>query len=155
MELNDLVKAFEESSAFPPLPLALPARLLVAAAAAEEQTEFTVVLPRRRQEGRSHQGRPCCYRPGPEGSQGPGRRRSEAGQEGIAKADAEALKKQLEDAGQGRNQVIDLCGRAGGFAASPFCFVNQVSELRFSVSRQTLKSPVSGKRKPPFLSALQ
>ena len=45
MELNEMVKAFERSLAFPLPRWLLPPRARVgAAAAAEEQTEFTVML---------------------------------------------------------------------------------------------------------------
>jgi large subunit ribosomal protein L7/L12 len=53
----------------------------------------------RRQEDRGHQGSPRHHRPGPQGSQGPGRRRSEAVKEGVNKADADKIKAQLEAAG--------------------------------------------------------
>ena len=78
MEVMDLVKAMEEKfgvSAAAPVPWLPPARPLPAAAA-EEQTEFDVIAEeRRREEGRSDQGRPRHHGPGPEGSQGPGRSR--------------------------------------------------------------------------------
>ena len=85
LELSELIKEMEEkfgvSAAAAAVAVAAPAAG-GAAAAAEEQTEFTVMLNScRREEGRSHQGGACCHRPGPEGSQGPGRRRAE-GREG-------------------------------------------------------------------------
>jgi large subunit ribosomal protein L7/L12 len=99
MELNDLVKAFEEKFGVSAAAMAV-AGPATAAAAVEEQTEFTVMLL------------------------GPGDKKVEvikvvravtglglkeakdlvdgapkAVKEGVSKADAEALKKQLEDAG--------------------------------------------------------
>ncbi len=99
MELNDLVKAFEEKFGVSAAAVAV-AGPAAGAAAVEEQTEFTVILT------------------------GPGDKKVEVikvvravtglglkeakdlvdgapkpVKEGIAKADAEALKKQLEDAG--------------------------------------------------------
>ena len=53
----------------------------------------------RRQQDPRHQGRPRSHRPGPEGSQGPGRSRPQGRQDGISKEDAEKLKKELEEAG--------------------------------------------------------
>ena len=100
MELNDLVKAFEEKFGVSAAAVAVAGPAGGAAAAVEEQTEFTVVL------------------------MGPGDKKVEVikvvravtglglkeakdlvdgapkpVKEGISKADAEALKKQLEDAG--------------------------------------------------------
>jgi large subunit ribosomal protein L7/L12 len=100
MELNDLVKAFEEKFGVSAAAVAVAGPAGGAAAAVEEQTEFTVMLL------------------------GPGDKKVEVikvvravtglglkeakdlvdgapkpVKEGIAKADAEALKKQLEDAG--------------------------------------------------------
>jgi len=100
MELNDLVKAFEEKFGVSAAAVAVAGPAGGAAAAAEEQTEFTVMLL------------------------GPGDKKVEvikvvravtglglkeakdvvdgapkAVKEGVSKADAEALKKQLEDAG--------------------------------------------------------
>jgi len=100
MELNDLVKAFEEKFGVSAAAVAVAGPAGAAAAAVEEQTEFTVMLL------------------------GPGDKKVEVikvvravtglglkeakdlvdgapkpVKEGIAKADAEALKKQLEDAG--------------------------------------------------------
>jgi large subunit ribosomal protein L7/L12 len=99
MDLNDLVKAFEEKFGVSAAAMAV-AGPAAGAAAAEEQTEFTVILT------------------------GPGDKKVEvikvvravtglglkeakdlvdgapkAVKEGVSKADAEALKKQLEDAG--------------------------------------------------------
>ena len=52
---------------------------------------------RRGQEDQRHQGGARNHRPGPEGSQGPGRRRPKAVKENISKDEAEAIKKKLED----------------------------------------------------------
>ncbi len=55
---------------------------------------------RGRQEGRRHQGGPRNHRSRPEGSEGPGRRRAGApSRKACHKADADAMKKKLEDAG--------------------------------------------------------
>ena len=100
MDLNDLVKAFEEKFGVSAAAMAVAGPAAAGAAAAEEQTEFTVMLL------------------------GPGDKKVEvikvvravtglglkeakdlvdgapkAVKEGVTKADAEALKKQLEDAG--------------------------------------------------------
>ena len=100
MELNDLVKAFEEKFGVSAAAVAVAGPAGGAAAAVEEQTEFTVMLV------------------------GPGDKKVEvikvvravtglglkeakdlvdgapkAVKEGVSKGDAEALKKQLEDAG--------------------------------------------------------
>ena len=100
MELNDLVKAFEEKFGVSAAAMAVAGPAAGAAAAVEEQTEFTVMLL------------------------GPGDKKVEvikvvravtglglkeakdlvdgapkAVKEGVSKGDAEALKKQLEDAG--------------------------------------------------------
>ena len=100
MELNDLVKAFEEKFGVSAAAVAVAGPAGGGAAAVEEQTEFTVMLL------------------------GPGDKKVEvikvvravtglglkeakdlvdgapkAVKEGVSKADAEALKKQLEDAG--------------------------------------------------------
>jgi len=100
MDLNDLVKAFEEKFGVSAAAMAVAGPAAAGAAAAEEQTEFTIMLL------------------------GPGDKKVEvikvvravtglglkeakdlvdgapkAVKEGVTKADAEALKKQLEDAG--------------------------------------------------------
>lgn len=100
MDLNDLVKAFEEKFGVSAAAMAVAGPAAGAAAAVEEQTEFTVMLL------------------------GPGDKKVEVikvvravtglglkeakdlvdgapkpVKEGVSKADAEALKKQLEDAG--------------------------------------------------------
>ena len=102
MELNDLVKAFEEKFGVSAAAMAVagPAAAGGAAAAAEEQTEFTVVLAAigdkkvevikvvRAATGLGLKEAKDLV----DGAPKPVK-------EGIAKADAEALKKQLEDAG--------------------------------------------------------
>ncbi len=102
MDLNDLVKAFEEKFGVSAAAMAVagPAAAGGAAAAAEEQTEFTVVLAAigdkkvevikvvRAATGLGLKEAKDLV----DGAPKPVK-------EGIAKADAEALKKQLEDAG--------------------------------------------------------
>jgi large subunit ribosomal protein L7/L12 len=102
MDLNDLVKAFEEKFGVSAAAMAVagPAAGAGAAAAAEEQTEFTVVLAAigdkkvevikvvRAATGLGLKEAKDLV----DGAPKPVK-------EGIAKADAEALKKQLEDAG--------------------------------------------------------
>ena len=53
----------------------------------------------RRQQDQRHQGRSRSHQPGPEGSQGPGRRRAQAVKEGVSKDEAETIKKKFADAG--------------------------------------------------------
>lgn len=100
MELNDLVKAFEEKFGVSAAAVAVAGPAGGAAAAAEEQTEFTVVLTGagdkkvevikvvRAVTGLGLKEAKDLVDGAPK-----------AVKEGIAKADAEALKKQLEDAG--------------------------------------------------------
>ena len=100
MELNDLVKAFEEKFGVSAAAVAVAGPAGGAAAAAEEQTEFTVVLAAagdkkvevikvvRAVTGLGLKEAKDLV----DGAPKPVK-------EGIAKADAEALKKQLEDAG--------------------------------------------------------
>lgn len=102
MELNDLVKAFEEKFGVSAAAMAVaaPGAGGGAAAAAEEQTEFTVVLAAvgdkkvevikvvRAATGLGLKEAKDLV----DGAPKPVK-------EGVAKADAEALKKQLEDAG--------------------------------------------------------
>ena len=102
MELNDLVKAFEEKFGVSAAAMAVaaPGAGGGAAAAAEEQTEFTVVLAAvgdkkvevikvvRAATGLGMKEAKVLV----DGAPKPVK-------EGVAKADAEALKKQLEDAG--------------------------------------------------------
>ena len=102
MELNDLVKAFEEKFGVSAAAMAVaaPGAGGGAAAAAEEQTEFTVVLAAvgdkkvevikvvRAATGLGLKEAQDLV----DGAPKPVK-------EGVAKADAEALKKQLEDAG--------------------------------------------------------
>jgi large subunit ribosomal protein L7/L12 len=100
MDLNDLVKAFEEKFGVSAAAMAVAGGPAVAAAAVEEQTEFTVVLAAigdkkvevikvvRAATGLGLKEAKDLV----DGAPKPVK-------EGIAKADAEALKKQLEDAG--------------------------------------------------------
>ena len=100
MDLNDLVKAFEEKFGVSAAAMAVAGPAVAAAAAAEEQTEFTVVLAAvgdktvevikdvRAVTGLGLKEAKDLV----DGAPKPVK-------EGIAKADAEALKKQLEDAG--------------------------------------------------------
>ncbi len=100
MELNDLVKAFEEKFGVSAAAVAVAGPAGGAAAAVEEQTEFTVMLTGagdkkvevikvvRAVTGLGLKEAKDLVDGAPK-----------AVKEGIAKADAEALKKQLEDAG--------------------------------------------------------
>ena len=102
MDLNDLVKAFEEKFGVSAASMAVagPAAAGGAAAAAEEQTEFTVVLTAfgdkkvevikvvRAATGLGLKEAKDLVDGAPKPIK-----------EGVPKADAEALKKQLEDAG--------------------------------------------------------
>jgi len=100
MELNDLVKAFEEKFGVSAAAVAVAGPAAGAAAAAEEQTEFTVVLAAagdkkvevikvvRAVTGLGLKEAKDLV----DGAPKPVK-------EGVSKADAEALKKQLEDAG--------------------------------------------------------
>lgn len=100
MELNDLVKAFEEKFGVSAAAVAVAGPAGGAAAAAEEQTEFTVVLAAagdkkvevikvvRAVTGLGLKEAKDLV----DGAPKPVK-------EGVSKADAEALKKQLEDAG--------------------------------------------------------
>ena len=102
MELNDLVKAFEEKFGVSAAAMAAPAAGggAGAAAAAEEQTEFTVVLG---EVGANKVGGIKAVRE----ITGLGLKEAKdlvdgapkPVKEGIAKADAEAAKKKLEEAG--------------------------------------------------------
>ncbi|MAF06207.1 MULTISPECIES: 50S ribosomal protein L7/L12 [Herbaspirillum] len=102
MELNDLVKAFEEKFGVSAAAMAAPAAGggAGAAAAAEEQTEFTVVLA---EVGANKVGVIKAVRE----ITGLGLKEAKdlvdgapkPVKEGIAKADAEAAKKKLEEAG--------------------------------------------------------
>ena len=100
MDLNDLVKAFEEKFGVSAAAVAVAGPAGGGAAAAEEQTEFTVVLTGagdkkvelikvvRAVTGLGLKEAKDLVDGAPK-----------AVKEGISKADAEALKKQLEDAG--------------------------------------------------------
>ena len=101
MDLNDLVKAFEEKFGVSAACLAVAARRRWCRCRCRRKTEFTVVLALPPATRRSKSSRSSVPLPAwaSKGSQGPRRRCSEARQGSIPKADAEALKKQLEDAG--------------------------------------------------------
>ena len=100
MDLNDLVKAFEEKFGVSAAAVAVAGPAGGAAAAAEEQTEFTVILASagdkkvevikvvRAVTGLGLKEAKDLVDGAPKPIK-----------EGVAKADAEALKKQLEDAG--------------------------------------------------------
>ncbi len=100
LELNDLVKAIEEKFGVSAAAMAAPAAGGGAAAAAEEKTEFTVVLAAagdkkvevikvvRAATGLGLKEAKDMVDGAPK-----------AIKEGVSKADADALKKQLEDAG--------------------------------------------------------
>jgi len=100
MELNDLVKAFEEKFGVSAAAVAVAGPAGAAAAVAEEQTEFTVMLNAagdkkvevikvvRAVTGLGLKEAKDLVDGAPK-----------AVKEGISKADAESLKKQLEDAG--------------------------------------------------------
>ena len=100
MELNDLVKAFEEKFGVSAAAVAVAGPAAGAAAAVEEQTEFTVMLNAagdkkvevikvvRAVTGLGLKEAKDLVDGAPK-----------AVKEGVSKADAEALKKQLEDAG--------------------------------------------------------
>jgi len=102
MDLNDLVKAFEEKFGVSAAAMAVagPAAGAGAAAAAEEQTEFTVILA---EVGANKVGVIKAVRE----ITGLGLKEAKdlvdgapkPVKEGIAKADAEAAKKKLEEAG--------------------------------------------------------
>ena len=100
MDLNDLVKAFEEKFGVSAAAMAVAGPASAAAAPAEEQTEFTVMLMGA---GEKKVEVIKVVR----AATGLGLKEAKdlvdgapkAVKEAIAKADAEALKKQLEDAG--------------------------------------------------------
>ncbi len=100
MELNDLVKAFEEKFGVSAAAMAVAAPGAAAAAVVEEKTEFDVVLMAA---GEKKVEVIKVVR----AATGLGLKEAKdlvdgapkAVKEGIAKADADALKKQLEDAG--------------------------------------------------------
>ena len=100
LELNDLVKAFEEKFGVSAASMAVAAPGAGAAAVVEEQTEFTVIL---NAAGEKKVEVIKVVR----AATGLGLKEAKdlvdgapkAVKEGISKADAEALKKQLEDAG--------------------------------------------------------
>ena len=85
LELSQLIKDMEEKFGVSAAAATVAVRPRPAAGArrpaAEEKTEFTVMLNScRRQQGKRNQGRARGDRAGPEGSQGPGRRCAQAGQ---------------------------------------------------------------------------
>jgi large subunit ribosomal protein L7/L12 len=102
MELNELVKAFEEKFGVSAAAMAVagPAAGAAAAAPVEEQTEFTVILS-------SFGEKKVDVIKVVRAATGLGLKEAKdlvdgapkSVKEGIAKADAETLKKQLEDAG--------------------------------------------------------
>jgi large subunit ribosomal protein L7/L12 len=101
MELNDLVKAFEEKFGVSAAAMAIAGPAAASAAApVEEQTEFTVILA-------SYGEKKVDVIKVVRAATGLGLKEAKdlvdgapkPVKEGIAKADAEALKKQLEDAG--------------------------------------------------------
>jgi large subunit ribosomal protein L7/L12 len=100
MDLNDLVKAFEEKFGVSAASMAVAAPGAGAAAAVEEQTEFTVMLVS------PGEKKVECIKV-VRAATGLGLKEAKdlvdgapkAVKEGVSKADAEALKKQLEDAG--------------------------------------------------------
>lgn len=100
MDLNDLVKAFEEKFGVSAAAMAVAGPAAAAAAPVEEQTEFTVILS-------SFGDKKVDVIKVVRAATGLGLKEAKdlvdgapkPVKEGIAKADAEALKKQLEDAG--------------------------------------------------------
>ncbi|MDR0440475.1 MAG: 50S ribosomal protein L7/L12 [Candidatus Accumulibacter sp.] len=100
MELNDLVKAFEEKFGVSAAAMAVAGPAAVAAAPVEEQTEFSVILA-------SFGEKKVEVIKVVRAATGLGLKEAKdlvdgapkPVKEGVAKADAEALKKQLEDAG--------------------------------------------------------
>jgi large subunit ribosomal protein L7/L12 len=100
LDLNDLVKAFEEKFGVSAAAMAVAGPAAAAAAPVEEQTEFTVILS-------SFGDKKVDVIKVVRAATGLGLKEAKdlvdgapkPVKEGIAKADAEALKKQLEDAG--------------------------------------------------------
>ena len=100
MDLNDLVKAFEEKFGVSAASMAVAGPAAAGAAAVEEQTEFTVMLT-------GFGDKKVEVIKVVRAATGLGLKEAKdlvdgapkAVKEAIAKADAEALKKQLEDAG--------------------------------------------------------
>ena len=130
MDLNDLVKAFEEKFGVSAAAMAVAGPAAGAAAApVEEQTEFTVMLLAA---GEKKVEVIKVVR----AATGLGLKEAKdlvdgapkAVKEAIAKADAEALKKQLEDAGaKVEVKYFGFFKRAGSFrAASLLCFPKAV-----------------------------
>ena len=100
MELNDLVKAFEEKFGVSAAAVAVAGPAGAAAAVAEEQTEFTVMLNAAGdKKGEVIKVVRAVTGLGLKEAKDLVDGAPKAVKEGISKADAEALKKQLEDAG--------------------------------------------------------
>ena len=100
MDLNDLVKAFEEKFGVSAASMAVAGPGAAAAPAAEEQTEFTVMLNaagEKKVEVIKVVRAVTCL--GLKEAKDLVDGAPKAVKEGISKADAEALRKQLEDAG--------------------------------------------------------
>jgi len=100
LELNDLVKAIEEKFGVSAAAMAGPAAAGPAAAAVEEQTEFNVMLM---EAGANKVGAIKAVREitglGLKEAKDLVEAAPKAVKEGLSKADAEAAKKKLEDAG--------------------------------------------------------
>ncbi len=114
LELSELVKALEEEFGVSAAPVAVAAPVAGAAAAAEEKTEFDVVLKlaSTRQQDRGHQGRPRDHRPGPEGSQGCRRRRSQDPEGRRFQGRCRGYEEELKEAGaEGRSKVISFASK--------------------------------------------
>ena len=104
LELSQLIKDMEEkfgvSAAAATVAVAAPAAAGARRAGSRRADRVHRDADRRRREqGQRDQGRARGDRPGPEGSQGPGRRRAKPVKEAVSKADAEAILKQLIEAG--------------------------------------------------------
>jgi len=104
LELSDLIKMMEEkfgvSAAAAAVAVAAPAAGAAAAPAAEEQTEFTGILGGAGEEKvEGNKVVRAATGPGPKEAKGLGQGAPKPVKEAISKADAEALKKQLEAAG--------------------------------------------------------
>ena len=140
MDLNDLVKAFEEKFGVSAAAMAVagPGAGGAAAPAAEEQTEFTVILAAvgdkkvevikvvRAVTGLGLKEAKDLV----DGAPKPVK-------EAIPKADAEAIKKQLEDAGA-KAEIKSCClaGWAGGFGRQPFA-IEVVPSFQLPVARNS------------------
>jgi large subunit ribosomal protein L7/L12 len=104
LELNTLVKALEEKFGVSAAAMAMPvaaaggAAAGAAAPAEEEKTEFTVHLAAGRQD-QDDQGRPRGHEPGPEGGQGPRRRRAGRPEGRRLEGRGRRIKKKFEEVG--------------------------------------------------------